>query len=146
MPALTATRLSGDCNINNAILVQFEEAQNATNKYQPILLSSAVASAARDSHRKRASSADSGSSTATRNCWKNLDGTILVPVDPVVDFKNCCLHTGDYDGERRNYFFQGLGKGADRFRPAINNKLRAAPALLAASSAGPPRHCAAVHA
>jgi hypothetical protein len=45
---------------------------------------------------------------ATRNFWKNLDGTILVPVDPAADFKNCCLKTGIYDGELRNYFFQRL--------------------------------------
>jgi hypothetical protein len=54
---------------------------------------------------------------AIRNSWKNLAGTTLAPAGPAVDFKNCCLRDGAFDGERRNYFFQGLSKGADQFRP-----------------------------
>ena len=45
---------------------------------------------------------------AIRNSSKNLAETIRALAAPVVSFKKCCLGTGSYDGERRNYFFQGL--------------------------------------
>lgn len=33
---------------------------------------------------------------------------IPAPADHVAAFKNCCLRAGTIDGERRNYFFQGV--------------------------------------
>jgi hypothetical protein len=106
----------------DVILVEFEEAQHATDQYQPILLSSAVASGAKDSRPKSALSAASGSSMAIRNFSKNLDGMIFVPVDPAVDFKNCCLATGIYDGELRNYFFQRMKQDRGRINSAPSNQ------------------------
>jgi hypothetical protein len=79
-----------------------------TTEYQPILLSSAAVSAARDSHQKRTSRRDSEQFTAIRNWSRSWVGTICVPVALVAGFKKCCLKTGAYDGELRNHFFQGL--------------------------------------
>jgi hypothetical protein len=78
------------------------------HQYQPILLSSAVASAAKDSIPKRTSNAVSGSCMATKNSSKNLVVTTRVPAVRAADFKKCCLGTGAFDGERRNHFFQRI--------------------------------------
>jgi hypothetical protein len=76
-----------------------------TAEHQPILLSSAAVSAAKDSHRRPTSRLVSGSSTAISNSWKNLAETILVPVVRAAVFKKWGLNSGSYDGERRNHFF-----------------------------------------
>ena len=79
-----------------------------THQRQPILLSNAVASDAKDSLPKRTSSAVSESFMARRNCSKGLVATILALAVRAEDFKKCCLRTGAYDGERRNHFFPGV--------------------------------------
>src|SRR6266568_349413 len=86
-----------------------EEYHAQPTEYQPILLSSAAVSAAKDSRQKPTSRLVSGSSTATKSSWKNLAETTLVPAVRAAAFKKCCLKTGSYDGERRNHFFQRLG-------------------------------------
>jgi hypothetical protein len=85
-----------------------EEYHAQTTEYQPILLSSAAVSAAKDSPQKPTLRLVSGSSTVIRNSWKNLAGTTLVHAVRAAAFKKCCLKTGSYDGERRNHFFQRL--------------------------------------
>lgn len=77
-------------------------------EHQPILLSSAAVSAEKDSHRKPTSRPASDSSTAIRSCRRSSAATTPAHAVQAAAFKNCCLKTGSYDGERRNHFFQRL--------------------------------------
>ena len=47
-------------------------------------------------------------STKKKSYSRNWAGTILVPADHLVAFKNGCLKSGSFDGELRNHFFQGI--------------------------------------
>jgi hypothetical protein len=40
-----------------------------------------------------------------RSSWKNSVGMIRVRADPAVDFKRCCMLSGEFDGSDRHYFF-----------------------------------------
>jgi hypothetical protein len=46
---------------------------------------------------------------AAKSCSKSLVATTYAPVARPVDFKNCCMASGEYDGSDRHYFFQGVG-------------------------------------
>jgi len=87
----------------------FEEEYHAHPiEHQPILLSSAAVSDEKDSHRKPTSRPVSASFTAIRNCRRSSAATTPAHAVQAAAFKNCCLKTGSYDGERRNHFFQRL--------------------------------------
>src|ERR1700691_2117371 len=87
-----------------------EEEYNAkSTEYQPIFLSSAAVSAAKDSHPRPTSRLVSGSCMAIRIFWKNLAETTRARAVRAVAFKKCCLKNGTYDGERRNHFLQRIG-------------------------------------
>ena len=77
--------------------------------HQPVL-SRGVASGEGASLRNRKSSAESASlailtQVLKRNSSRNLDARTFVHAAPGGDFKNCCLRSGAFDGELRNYFF-----------------------------------------
>jgi len=46
--------------------------------------------------------------------WKNLAGTIYVPVAQDTAFKKCCLPSGKFDGSNREYFFQRISRNGTR--------------------------------
>jgi hypothetical protein len=46
---------------------------------------------------------------AAKSCSKSLDATTYAPAARPVDFKNCCMVSGDHDGSGRHYFFQRVG-------------------------------------
>jgi hypothetical protein len=44
----------------------------------------------------------------TRNCWKNLGATILAHAVPHGNSEIAAFGSGNYDGARRNHFFQRI--------------------------------------
>jgi hypothetical protein len=40
-----------------------------------------------------------------RSFWRNSVAMIRVLADRVVDFKRCCMLSGEFDGSDRDYFF-----------------------------------------
>jgi hypothetical protein len=40
-----------------------------------------------------------------RSCPRNWVGMIRVRADLAVDFKRCCMLSGEFDGSDRHYFF-----------------------------------------
>jgi len=52
---------------------------------------------------------------AARSFSKSLAAMTCVPVAQPVDFKNCCMGSGDYDGSERHYFFQRVGSSNNAF-------------------------------
>ena len=75
---------------------------------QPVF-SRTPANVGKDSHPRRRSSADSASCMGTRSFVKNWDAMIPARVAQDVAFKNCCLHSGRYDGSLRNHYFVSSG-------------------------------------
>ena len=64
------------------------------------------ASDANHSHRKQASSAETGSCTAMSSFTRNWGATICARAAQGFGFKRCCMGSGRYDGTLRNHFFQ----------------------------------------
>ena len=77
----------------------------------PLLLSSGRVNAAGDSPRKHTSNAVTGLFMVTRTSLKSWGGTTCVRAARDCAFKKCCMLSGEFDGSRRNYFFQSI----DRF-------------------------------
>jgi hypothetical protein len=76
---------------------------------KPIFVSKQLANGRKAFHPKQASSAhsvDYESSTAIKNYSKNWAATISAHATPTVDFKNCCMLTGEYDGSERDDYFR----------------------------------------
>jgi hypothetical protein len=65
---------------------------------------SPAANAAKGSRPKLRSSATIALSMAGRNYLRNWAGTTSALATPDVGFKNCCIRTGRYDGQPRNYY------------------------------------------
>jgi hypothetical protein len=42
---------------------------------------------------------------AARSFWRSLAVMTYALVTPAVDFKNCCMLSGELDGSDRDYFF-----------------------------------------
>ena len=54
----------------------------------------------------------------TKSCWKNWVATIYVPAVRAVNSKSVVFGAGQYDGSRRDHFFQGLAnRGREDFPP-----------------------------
>ena len=45
-------------------------------------------------------------SVVVRSFWRNSAAKMPVRVDPAVDFKRCCMLTGQFDGSDRDYYFR----------------------------------------
>lgn len=43
-----------------------------------------------------------------KELFENSVAMIRVHAAPPVDFKNCCMLTGEFDGSDRHHFFQGV--------------------------------------
>jgi hypothetical protein len=65
---------------------------------------------------------------AAKSCSKSLGARTYALVGQPVDFKNCCMSSGQYDGSDRHYFFQRVGSSnyasarLKRLRPAAQRE------------------------
>ena len=56
-------------------------------------------------------------SAAIRSFWRNSAAMIPARADPAVDFKRCCMLSGEFDGSDRDYFFQIGDAALSRLAP-----------------------------
>lgn len=91
-------------------LQEVRHAQRRTLQ-RPTLLSRAGASDVKDSPPKLTLSVDIGWFTAKKNSSRSSGGMIRVLAVRDAGFKKCCMHSGGFDGSRRNYFFPRVKRG-----------------------------------
>jgi hypothetical protein len=70
------------------------------------VLSRSPVSEGRGSRPKRKSNGDHALSAASRSSAKSSAATTRAPACQAVDFKNCCMLSGEFDGSDRHHFFQ----------------------------------------
>ena len=84
------------------------EVSHATQTRTPRrrVLSRSPVSDGRGSPQRRALNAERVSLAATRSSARSLAGMTRVRACQAVDFKNCCIRSGEFDGSNRRHFFQ----------------------------------------
>jgi hypothetical protein len=86
----------------------YVEVSRATQERTPgrRLLSRSPVSDVRGSHQRRALNAEPALFAATRSSPKSSAAMTRAPASQAVDFKSCCMLSGEFDGSDRDHFFQ----------------------------------------
>ena len=115
--ALTATRMRSPATLAGASLEVCHENQKPTPRQR--VLSRPRVNVERDSLLRRESRRGIASFAAPKSSLKSLVEMTYVPAARPVDFKNCCMISGEYDGSDRHYFFQGVGSSNNAFERPV---------------------------
>lgn len=86
------------------------------------VLSRSPVSDARDSRPRRASSVELGWFMATRSFSRSSVAMTHAHAAQGAGFKQCCMHSGQYDGVLRNYFFQRVGPSSNPSLERVNHQ------------------------
>jgi hypothetical protein len=116
--ALSETTDPSSMRAPNVSLSLIKEVSHATQVRSPRhrVLSRSQVNDARASRPRRASNAVFESCAAAKSLLRSLVAMIRAHACPAVDFKNCCMLSGEFDGSDRHHFFQGV-------RTSSNNAL-----------------------